>query len=145
VVSGMATAIFAISWARNTLLLLSTAYLLYLAMRIAFAGSKIAFISAQKQPGIVAGLLLQAINPKAYAVNTVWFTGFAFWPESLVAETLLKFLIINAFWIPIHLIWLAAGNTVQQLKLPASTQFLINCLMALAMLSVVALALVSLI
>jgi hypothetical protein len=59
-------------------------------------------------------------------------------------ETLIKFLLINAFWIPIHLIWLAAGNTAQQLNLPPRTQFLINCLMALAMLVVVVLALLSL-
>ena len=144
VVSGLASAVFAISWARNTLLVLSTVYLLYLAIRIAYAGSKIAFISADRQPGIVAGLLLQAINPKAYAVNTVWFTGFVLYPGSLAAEILIKFLVINLIWIPIHLIWLSAGNTVQQLNLPPRTQFLINCLMSLAMLSVVALALVSL-
>lgn len=145
VVSGLATVVLATSWARNTLLVISTVYLLYLAFRIAFAGSKIAFISADRQPGIIAGLLLQAINPKAYTVNMVWFSGFAFWPESLLTETLIKFLLINAIWIPIHLVWLAAGNTAHQLNLAPRTQFLINCLMALAMLIVVAMALVSLI
>ena len=145
VVSGLATVVFTTPWARNVLLVVSTVYLLYLAIRIAFAGSKIAFISAERQPGAIAGVLLQTINPKAYAVNTVWFSGFAFWPESLLTETLIKFLLINAIWIPIHLGWLAAGSIAHQLNLAPRTQFLINCLMALAMLIVVALALLSLV
>ena len=143
VVSGFAAAALAIPWARYSLLILSTCYLTYIAFRIAFAGSKIAFIAARKRPGAMAGLFLQFINPKAYAVNTVWFTGFAFYADSLLVETLIKFLIINAIWIPIHLCWLAAGSIVQQLNLSARTQFLINLGMALAMLIVVGLALQS--
>jgi threonine/homoserine/homoserine lactone efflux protein len=145
VVSGLATIVLANDWARNILLILSTLYLLYLAARIAFAGSKIAFIAADSKPGIRAGIFLQTINPKAYAVNATLFSGFAFMPESLLTETLLKFLIINLIWIPIHLLWLAAGNTAHQLNLRPRTQFLINCGMAVAMLSVVALALISLV
>ena len=144
VVSGLAAIILAIDWARNTLLVLSAIYLLYLAVRIAFAGKKIAFIEATEKPGLRAGLLLQLINPKAYAVNMTWFTGFALFPGSLVSETLFKFLVINLIWIPIHLLWLAAGNTVNQLDLSPKTHFLINCAMALAMLIVVALAAFSL-
>jgi threonine/homoserine/homoserine lactone efflux protein len=140
VVSGLAAIILAIDWARNTLLVLSAIYLLYLAVRIAFAGKKIAFIAATEKPGLRAGLLLQLINPKAYAVNMTWFTGFALFPGSLVSETLFN----NLIWIPIHLLWLAAGNTVNQLDLSPKTHFLINCAMALAMLIVVALAAFSL-
>lgn len=144
VVSGLAAIILASDWARNTLLVMSAIYLLYLAIRIAFAGKKIAFITATEKPGLRAGLLLQLINPKAYAVNMTWFTGFVLFPGSLVSETLFKFLVINLIWIPIHLLWLAAGNTVNQLDLSPQTHFLINCTMALAMVVVVALAIVSL-
>lgn len=145
VVSGLAAIILASPWARNTLLVLSALYLLYLALRIAFAGSRIAFIAAAKKPGLRAGLLLQLINPKAYAVNMTWFSGFVLVPGSLVTETLLKFLVINLVWIPIHLLWLGAGNALNQLELKPRTHFLINCLMALAMLVVVSLAAVSMI
>ena len=145
VVSGLAAIILASSWARNTLLVLSAIYLLYLAVRIAFAGKQIAFITAAEKPGLRAGLLLQLVNPKAYAVNMTWFTGFALFPGALVSETLFKFLVINLIWIPIHLLWLAAGNAVNQLELSPQTHFLINCAMALAMVVVVALAIFSLI
>ena len=140
VVSGLAAILFAVPIVRTVLLVASATYLLYLAYRIAFAGSKIAFIKAEKKPGILAGLMLQAINPKAYAVNTTLFSGFAFFGDALLAETLIKFAIINAIWIPIHLLWLAAGASVQRLDLHPKTQFRINLMMAVAMVGVVVLA-----
>jgi len=144
VVSGLAAIILANDWARYVLLILSTVYLFYLAIRIALAGRRIAFISVSSKPGLRAGLLLQLINPKAYAVNLTWFSGFVLLPQSLWLETLLKFLIINLIWIPIHLLWLMAGNSVNQLDLSPRTHFIINAGMATAMLVVVALAVFSL-
>ena len=144
VVSGLAAIILANDWARYVLLILSAVYLFYLAVRIACAGRRIAFISTSTKPGLRAGLLLQLINPKAYAVNLTWFSGFVLLPQSLWLETLLKFLIINLIWIPIHLLWLMAGNSVNQLDLSPQTHFIINAGMATAMLVVVALAIFSL-
>ena len=104
---------------------------------------KIAFIQRSKPPGIVGGLALQAINPKAYAVNTALFTGFAFMPDSTLTETLIKFAIMNAIWVPIHFLWLWAGVTLHRLDLSDRTQFIINVAMALSMLTVVGLAVYS--
>lgn len=140
VVSGLAAILFSVPIVRQILLILSALYLIYLASRIALAGSNIAFIKATKQPGILAGILLQTINPKAYAVNTTLFTGFAFMPDAWLTETLIKFAIINTIWVPIHLLWLVAGSSLQRLDLPPKTQFRINLAMAAAMLAVVALA-----
>ncbi|NDA18530.1 MAG: LysE family translocator, partial [Alphaproteobacteria bacterium] len=92
VISGLAAIVLADPIVRTILLAVSAAYLAYLAFRIAFAGAKIAFIS-MSTPGLMAGLTLQFINPKAYAVNTTLFSGFAFYPESLFIETGLKLLI----------------------------------------------------
>ncbi|HMB47797.1 MAG TPA: LysE family transporter [Afifellaceae bacterium] len=143
VVSGLAGIVLAEPGVRTVLLLASTAYLLYLAARIAFSGARIAFIEADKAPGVGGGLLLQALNPKAYAVNTTLFTGFGFWPSNLTAEVVTKFIIINAIWIPIHLLWLYAGVSLKRLAPEPGTQFAINIAMALAMLAVVALAVFS--
>jgi len=85
-------------------------------------------------------LLLQAINPKAYVVNTTLFTGFEFTQMSLWQETIWKFILINAVWVPIHLLWLRAGIGLQELQLSQRTQRTINILMALSLLIVVALA-----
>lgn len=140
VVSGLAAVLLADDRIRTVLLWASAAYLAFLAFRIAFAGSKIAFIHRATAPGIVGGLLLQAINPKAYAVNTTLFTGFPLEGMTFGTEIMVKFLIVNAIWLPIHLGWLWAGVALHQLDLSPRTQRVINIVMALSMLAVVALA-----
>lgn len=140
VITGVSALILSTPVVRQVLMAASVAYLLYLAVRIAFAGSRIAFISASKAPGIASGLLLQPINPKAYAVNTALFTGFAYAPGDLTFEIVTKLLIFNAIWIPIHVGWLWAGVALHRLDLPEKTQRRINYLMAAAMVGVVALA-----
>lgn len=143
VVSGLAALIFSMPLVRDVLLFASAAYLFYLALKIAFSGTRIAFIHSEKAPGIMGGLALQAINPKAYAVNTTFFSGFGFYPDSLLTETVLKFLLINAVWIPVHLLWLAAGIYLHRLDLSERAHFSINVFMALSMLAVVVLAAIS--
>ncbi|MCC0031221.1 MAG: LysE family translocator [Brucellaceae bacterium] len=143
VISGMAAALELYPLLRTALFTVSIAYLLYLAAKIAFAGARIAFIHAERPPGIVGGIVLQAFNPKAYVVNTALFTGFAFLPGDVWRETAIKLVILNAIWIPIHFAWLGAGVGLNRLDLPQRTQRAINIGMALAMLGVVALAALS--
>jgi len=140
VVTGLAAIVLSVPWLRTVLLIASICYLLWLALRIAMSGSKIGFTEAPKKPGIADGIILQTINPKAYVVNTALFTGFPFANQTLLVETLTKFLVINVIWILIHLLWLAAGVTLQSLALKPGTQRAINVAMAVAMLIVVALA-----
>ena len=141
VISGLAALLLSVPWLRTGLLIGSVGYLVYLAWRIAFSGSQINFIHKASAPGFINGVTLQAINPKAYLVNTALFTGFAFWPQSLLTETLIKFAIINLIWVPIHLLWLWFGVTLRRLQLPGRVQAAINAFMALSMLIVVGLAL----
>ena len=139
VVSGLAAVILTDPITRTALLFLSAAYLGFLAFQIAFAESKIAFIQMSK-PSFMTGVTLQFINPKAYAVNTILFSGFAFYPESLFIETGIKLLITNLIWIPLHFLWLYAGVRINHLKLLGRTQQTINFFMAVCLLSVVTLS-----
>ena len=141
VATGLAALIFSIPYVRITLLVASVLYLTWLAAKIALSGSRVAFAAPSHAPGFRDGVALQLINPKAYAVNTALFTGFAFMPGSYPAEVMVKFMILNTFWIPIHFLWLGAGVKIKQLDLPAATQRAINMLMAAAMLLVVGIAL----
>ena len=143
VATGLAAIIFSTPYVRVTLLVASVAYLTWLAAKIALSGSRVAFAAPSHAPGFRDGIALQVINPKAYAVNTALFTGFAFLPASYPAEVLTKVIILNAFWIPIHFLWLGAGVKIKQLDLPARAQRAINMLMALAMLLVVGIALLA--
>jgi len=144
VITGLAAVILAEPLIRNFLIVASAAYLGYLALRIALAGAKIAFIQTAA-PGFMAGLMLQFINPKAYAVNTTFFSSFAFYPHSFVLETGLKLIIMNLIWIPLHLLWLSAGVKINRLDLSPSIQRRINLAMAACLVAVVVLSIGSLI
>lgn len=140
VVTGLAALVLASPAIRTILFIASTLYLLYLALRIALAGSKVAFIEARSEPGVMAGILLQPINPKAYAVNTALFSGFAIFPDAYLTEAAVKLVIANAIWVPIHVLWVWFGGTLKRLDLPQRTQRAINIAMAASMLLVVGLA-----
>ena len=140
VVTGLAAVVFSVPEIRIAATWASVAFFVYLAARIAMSGAKIGFMEAASAPGFVNGVLLQFINPKAYAVNTTLFFGFPFLPEAPAWEVALKFLIVNAIWIPVHLIWLWAGVSLKRLNLAPGVQRGINFAMAASLLAVVGLA-----
>ena len=137
VATGLIAILLSIPSLRIFLLILSTFYLFYLASKIALAGSNIAFIKAKSPPGIISGVLLQAINPKAYVVNTTLVSGFAFYQSSFAVELVIKFLIMNSIWIPLHLLWLYVGTVLHELNLSIKNQRIINLMMSLSMVLVV--------
>jgi threonine/homoserine/homoserine lactone efflux protein len=141
VASGLAALVFSVPYVRTVLLFASVAYLTYLAAKIALSGSKVALIAPDRAPGFGDGFALQLINPKAYAVNTALFTGFALVPSNYITEVAVKVVVFNGFWIPIHFLWLGAGVWLKRLNLPDGIQRTINISMAAAMLMVVGLAL----
>lgn len=143
VITGLAAVILANPIIRTILLFASTIFLIYLAIRIAFSGSKIGFISTQSEPAFKEGILLQLINPKAYAVNTFIFSGFPIFDESYFIEAGLKLLIYNIIWFPLHILWVWFGVSIKKLDLPAHTQRIINFIMASLLIIVAGLALFS--
>ena len=143
VITGLSAIILAEPIVRTLLLLISVCYLGYLALRIALAGSKVAFIEMLTAPGFVAGMSLQFINPKAYAVHTTFFTGFAFNPGSFAAEISLKLIILNTIWLLLHTLWLYAGCRLYELQLSSKVQNWINILMALCLCVVISLSVYS--
>ena len=136
VITGLATIILAEPLIRAILLFICAGYFGYLALRIALAKSKIAFIE-MTAPGFVTGITLQFINPKAYAVHTTFFSGFAFYPDNFLLEVTFKMILMNFIWISIHLIWLYAGVKLNELNLPAKAQNQINIFMAVCLILVV--------
>ena len=140
VITGLATIILAEPIVRTILLFCSAGYLSYLALRIALAGSKIGFIEMLKAPGFVAGMSLQFINPKAYAVHTTFFTGFAFYPGSFAVEMSVKLMIIVPTWLLLHTLWLYSGYRLHELQLSSKVQKWINILMALCLCVVISLS-----
>ena len=136
---GLSATMFANPTVRIVLLFVSASYLGYLAIRIAFSGTRISFINISK-PGLLAGLTFQLINPKVYAVNMTILSGFAFYPQNFVVEISLKFLITNVVWFLLHFFWLSMGIRIHQLQLPEHIQTNINILMAISLVVVAGLS-----
>ena len=90
--------------------------------------------------GLFNGIALSVINPKAYAVMTTLFSGFAFYPPSTLIEGVIKAVVFTSISVPVHLAWLGAGATIRRLALGARLTRAVNIAMAVAMLAVVALA-----
>jgi threonine/homoserine/homoserine lactone efflux protein len=143
VITGFAAFVLTLPYVRLVLTILSFGYLMYLAAKIAFAGSNLAFIKATREPNVATGVMLQIINPKAYAVNTALYTGFAFYPDNWMIEVGTKIVISNLIWIPIHIAWLWAGVSLTKLSLSAGKQRMINYAMAAALVGVVVLAIIA--
>jgi threonine/homoserine/homoserine lactone efflux protein len=139
--SGLAAVVLADPSLRLVLTVLSISYLGYLALRIAFSGSQLSIAPSAQRPGVAGGIVLQAVNPKCYAVNLSLFSGFPLSGLEVGAEIAIKFLIINAIWVPVHLGWLTAGAAVSRLDLSPAARRTLNWVMALSMLAAVALAL----
>lgn len=144
VIAGVGAVVLAVPSLRVVLLIASVGYLVYLAFRIASAGAEVGFSPAKSALGFTNGLLLQFINPKAYVVATTLFSGFGFMPDAPVWEIIIKVLLVNAIWIPVHLTWLGFGTTLGALNLSGGVQRVINIAMAASMLIVVGVALFSL-
>lgn len=144
VIAGVGAVVLAVPSLRVVLLIASVGYLVYLAFRIASAGAEVGFSPAKSALGFTNGLLLQFINPKAYVVATTLFSGFGFMPDAPVWEIIIKVLLVNAIWIPVHLTWLGFGTTLGGLNLSGGVQRVINIAMAASMLIVVGVALFSL-
>ena len=140
VITGVAAIVVADERVRTVLLVVSILYLCYLAARIMLSGSRIAFIENAKAPGIMGGIILQALNPKAYVVNSTLFLGFPFAFQSLPLEIALKLLLVNVIWILIHLLWLYGGVSLRRLNISDAAQSGINIAMGVSLLCVVGLA-----
>ena len=136
VIAGLAAVVLAEPIVRTVLFVLCAGYFGYLAIRIAFAKSRVAFIQIAA-PGFVTGATLQFINPKAYAVHTTFFSGFLLYPDNFLFEVIIKLLLMNLIWISFHLIWLFAGVKLNELNLAPRTQNQINISMALCLIVVV--------
>ena len=95
---------------------------------------------SKKKPTFFEAIFLQVINPKAYLVNGILFTGFPLQGFNLQQEILIKTLIINFVWVPVHFIWLWLGVKLRQWGLSKGRQSAVNKSMAFCLFIVILLA-----
>ena len=140
VVLGFKQFLFEIDGVEITFLLLSLSYLSFLSWRIATSDNKTSFKQSLKAPRLYEGIFLQFVNPKAYVVQGHLFVVLSLGMASYTNEIIVKFIIVNSIWIPIHLLWLWLGISLKKWSLAVNKQILVNRGMGLALFAVVALS-----
>ena len=140
VVLGFKQFLFEIDGVEITFLLLSLSYLSFLSWRIATSDNKTGFKQSLKAPRLYEGIFLQFVNPKAYVVQGHLFVVLSLGMASYSNEIILKFIIVNSIWIPIHLLWLWLGISLKKWSLAVNKQVWVNRGMGLALFAVVILS-----
>ena len=143
VITGLASVVFSFLYMRTILLVVSSGYLIYLSFKIMMKGSKIAFIHPENLPNLTDGIILQLVNPKAYAFHSILLSGFVIYPNDIILETICKFIVMNAIWIPLHLVWLFMGVSIKKVNLDPYIQRKINLVMGLSLFLVAILSFLS--
>jgi threonine/homoserine/homoserine lactone efflux protein len=140
VVLGFKQFLFDIDGVEITFLLLSLSYLSFLSWRIATSDNKTGFKQSFKAPRLYEGIFLQFVNPKAYVVQGHLFIVLSLGMASYSNEIIVKFIIVNSIWIPIHLLWLWLGISLKKWSLAVNKQIWVNRGMGLALFAVVILS-----
>ena len=140
VVLGFKQFLFEINGVEITFLLLSLSYLSFLSWRIATSDNKTGFKQSLKAPRLYEGIFLQFVNPKAYVVQGHLFVVLSLGMASYSTEIIVKFIIVNSIWIPIHLLWLWLGISLKKWSLAVNKQVWVNRGMGLALFAVVILS-----
>ena len=140
VVLGFKQFLFEINGVEITFLLLSLSYLSFLSWRIATSDNKTGFKQSLKAPRLYEGIFLQFVNPKAYVVQGHLFVVLYLGMVSYTTEIIVKFIIVNSIWIPIHLLWLWLGISLKKWSLGVNKQIWVNRGMGLALFAVVVLS-----
>jgi threonine/homoserine/homoserine lactone efflux protein len=140
VVLGFKQFLFEIDGVEIIFLLLSLSYLSFLSWRIATSDNKTGFKQSLKAPRLYEGIFLQFVNPKAYVVQGHLFVVLSLGMASFNTEIIVKFIVVNSIWIPIHLLWLWLGISLKKWSLAVNKQIWVNRGMGLALFAVVVLS-----
>ncbi|MDX8533772.1 LysE family translocator [Mesorhizobium sp. VK25A] len=92
----------------TALAILSAAYILYLAFKIATAPPLVERGSTATKPNFLGGFMLAVANPKAYVAIGAVFAGAASQADTLGVST--RLLVLAAMIVAIHVVWLLAGT-----------------------------------
>ena len=127
---GLAGVIGRMPWLYTLLHVVSAAYLLYLAWRIATSAG-IGGASARARPlGFLDAAAFQWVNPKAWAMTLGASTSFSR-PDHLMSDVMIVALVLAACGLPCIMLWAGGGTAVRRLLTCPATLRAFNIGMAL--------------
>ena len=134
IISGLVNFLESLPQIRVLLIFISFCYLSYIAFQIVVSNSNSGLERTTNLVSFKDGLIIQLINPKAYAVALALFSGFPFSKQTLFVEIYLKLLITNVIFIPVYLAWLLAGVKLNSLNLSHKKARTVKIMLAFSML-----------
>jgi threonine/homoserine/homoserine lactone efflux protein len=111
---GVVALLFSVPHGAAVLMRLASAYLLYLAFRIATAPPLASLGADLRPPGFPGGFLLAIANPKAYLAIAAVFAGTTLGGETPM-NALVKIVCLAGMIVIIHVTWLLAGVALSRL------------------------------
>jgi threonine/homoserine/homoserine lactone efflux protein len=108
VAAGIVGMLASIPGLATLLAILSAAYILYLAFKIATAPPLAERGSTATKPDFLGGFMLAVANPKAYVAIAAVFAGAASQADPLGVSA--RLLVLAAMIVAIHVVWLLAGT-----------------------------------
>lgn len=139
--TGVSGVVLAMPGAAPVVATLAAVYMAYLAYRIATAPPLAEGAGRRHQPSFAGGLFLSLVNPKAYAVMAVLFSGFVLVRDRLELDAILKAAILLAIIIAVNVAWLFLGAGLTRLFREPGSNRVINVTFAVLLLVSVAVAL----
>jgi threonine/homoserine/homoserine lactone efflux protein len=109
VATGMTAVLLALPTVRWLLLALAVAYVLWLAVRLALSPTLGGHDAAARRPSVRGGLVLGALNPKAWvAMGAVFLSARV--AAAPMADAVVKTILLTLLILIVHVAWLAAGR-----------------------------------
>lgn len=124
--AGIFAAIIAVPAAAKALTVFATAYIGYLAFKIATAPPVGKPVSMTDGPGFISGVILNISNPKAYAAFAALFSGFHLIPEAPTRSIILQIFLCFAIICIVNPAWLYAGSALRNVLRNEKTSRRVN-------------------
>ncbi|MER8820408.1 LysE family transporter [Mesorhizobium sp. M0991] len=139
VATGIMAVLTALPKLAALLAVVSAAYILYLAFKIATAPPLAARVGGAALPTFLGGFLLAVANPKAYVAIAAVFAGASSGAAAGLAISA-KLAVLVLMIVAIHLLWLLAGAAFARLLHKPLASRIINLVFAVTLIATAALA-----
>ena len=140
VASGLAGLLLAIPGAAPVVIVLSAAYFVYLAWRIATAPPLAEQADDSRRPKFSGGMFLSLVNPKGYAAMAAMFSSFILLPNHIAADIAEKIAVLTVIIVAVNIAWLHAGRALTRFFRDPRSNRVVNIIFAVLLLASLALA-----
>lgn len=141
--AGLFSLLAAFPWALRVMAIASTAYLIYLAWKIAsFPVGETAKPRNGAHASPAMGFILGITNPKAYPAFASLLTSYTLVKDSAQHDVFAKWLLLALVMIVVDIIWLYVGTFLRGLAMSPSNERMLNLALGLTVLIAAGLAFV---